>query len=46
MDELKYEYILIRFGELTTKGKNKKDFIKKLSDNMKMALSSFTGLTF
>ena len=25
MDELKYEYILIRFGELTTKGKNKKD---------------------
>ncbi|MGN1399416.1 MAG: tRNA uracil 4-sulfurtransferase ThiI [Erysipelotrichaceae bacterium] len=46
MDELKYEYILIRFGELTTKGKNKKDFIKKLSNNMKMALSNFEGLVF
>ena len=23
MDELKYEYILVRFGELSTKGKNK-----------------------
>lgn len=46
MDELQYEFILIRYGELTTKGKNKKDFIRKLAENMKMALSNFEGLTF
>ena len=34
MDKLKYEYILVRFGELSTKGKNKNDFIKRLAVNM------------
>ena len=46
MDELKYEYILIRFGELSTKGKNKKDFIKRLALNMKRALQDYPELTF
>lgn len=46
MDKLQYEYILIRYGELTTKGKNKKDFIRKLAENMRMALADFDGLTF
>lgn len=46
MDKLQYEFILIRYGELTTKGKNKKDFIRKLAENMKMALAGFDGLTF
>ena len=46
MDKLQYEFILIRFGELTTKGNNKKDFIRKLAENMKRALSGFEGLTF
>ncbi len=46
MAELTYENILIRYGELTTKGKNKKDFISRLADNMRQALSSFPDLTF
>ena len=46
MVDLTYENILIRYGELTTKGKNKKDFIRRLADNMRQALSSFPDLTF
>ncbi len=49
MDELKqlqYEYILIRFGELSTKGRNRKDFITRLSQNMKQALTGFPVLNF
>jgi len=41
-----YNHILIRFGELSTKGKNKKDFIKQLMSNVKKALQSFDKLTF
>ena len=29
-DKFQYDHILVRFGELTTKGKNRKDFIKRL----------------
>ena len=46
MVDLTYEHILIRYGELTTKGKNKKDFIAALANNMRQALSSFPALTF
>lgn len=42
----KYEYILIRFGELSTKGKNKKDFIKQLLSNLKRILKPFSALSF
>lgn len=42
----KYEYILVRFGELSTKGKNKKDFIKRLLTNVKNALRDYENLTF
>ena len=42
---IKYDFIMIRFGELSTKGKNKKDFISCLYLNMKHALSDFEGLT-
>ena len=41
-----YNHILIRFGELSTKGKNKKDFIKQLMNNVKKALHRFENLTF
>lgn len=41
-----YNHILVRFGELSTKGKNKKDFIKRLYTNVKNALSSFSKLTY
>ncbi len=46
MANLQYEYIMIRYGELTTKGKNKKDFIKKLAENMRMALADYPSLKF
>ena len=39
-----YELIMVRFGELSTKGKNKKDFIRVLSNNIKNALKSFSAL--
>jgi thiamine biosynthesis protein ThiI len=37
---------MIRFGELSTKGKNIKDFIRKLGDNLKTALAGVKGLSF
>ena len=41
-----YDHIMIRFGELSTKGKNKKDFIRILSDNVKNALKDWPELSF
>lgn len=38
---MEYNHILIRFGELTTKGKNKKDFIRRLKQNTQHALSGY-----
>ncbi len=38
---MEYDRIMVRFGELSTKGKNKKDFIRKLYDNIKRALKTF-----
>ena len=46
MDELKYEYILVRFGELSTKGKNRNDFIKRLTLNMQRALKDYPQLKY
>ena len=43
---MKYDHIMVRFGELNTKGKNKKDFIKTLSINIRHALSDFPNLSF
>ena len=39
-----YDHIMVRFGELSTKGKNKSDFIKALARNIKSALSDFSNL--
>ncbi|HKM10278.1 MAG: tRNA 4-thiouridine(8) synthase ThiI [Bacilli bacterium] len=36
-----YDHIMVRFGELSTKGKNKKDFIKTLAVNIRFALKDF-----
>lgn len=41
---MEYSEIMVRYGELSTKGKNKKDFIKQLGHNVRKALSSFEGL--
>ena len=38
---LAYDHIMVRFGELSTKGKNKKDFIRILYTNMKHSLSDY-----
>ncbi len=45
-NKLVYNHILVRFGELSTKGKNKKDFIKKLLINVKNALREYDKLTY
>ncbi|RRD32281.1 tRNA 4-thiouridine(8) synthase ThiI [Streptococcus minor] len=38
---MNYSEIMIRYGELSTKGKNKMRFVKKLSQNIKEALSVY-----
>ena len=43
---IKYDRIMIRFGELSTKGKNKKDFIRVLYNNIKRSLKEFSSLSF
>ncbi len=40
-----YDFIMVRFGELSTKGKNKSDFIRVLFANIKNALKDFQGVT-
>ena len=41
-----YSYIVIRYGEIGTKGKNKKDFIKCLYNNIKNSLKKNKKLRF
>ena len=41
---MNYDRIMVRFGELSTKGKNKKDFIRQLGDNIKRALKPYKEL--
>ena len=41
-----YDTVLIRYGELTTKGKNRKDFIRKLDNNIRGILREFEGLEY
>ncbi len=43
---IKYDHIMVRFGELSTKGKNKKDFIRVLGKNIKQALKEYPDLSF
>ena len=42
---MKYDHIMVRFGELNTKGKNKKEFIRTLAVNIKNALKDFDNLS-
>ncbi|UDM31734.1 tRNA uracil 4-sulfurtransferase ThiI [Lentilactobacillus laojiaonis] len=41
---MKYTEIMVRYGELSTKGKNRKDFINRLGDNVRQALYGIDGL--
>lgn len=43
---MKYDMILIRYGELTTKGKNRKRFITFLRENISIKLKRFPGLKY
>lgn len=43
---VEYSHIMVRFGELSTKGKNKKDFINQLGINIKHALKEYSQLTY
>lgn len=42
---ISYDHIMVRFGELSTKGKNKKEFISILFFNIKHALKEFPNVT-
>ena len=41
---IKYSHIMIRFGELSTKGKNKSSFIRVLYENIKHALKDYSAI--
>ena len=43
---MNYDHIMVRFGELSTKGKNKKEFIRVLAKNIKNALKDFPSLEY
>ncbi|MBP3852266.1 MAG: tRNA 4-thiouridine(8) synthase ThiI [Erysipelotrichaceae bacterium] len=44
--DYRYDHILIRYGELSLKGKNRNKFIKALYDNVRKALKNFEGLEY
>lgn len=41
-----YDTVLIRYGELSTKGKNRKDFIQRLYQNIKRILKDYEHLEY
>ena len=43
---INYSHIMVRFGELSTKGKNKKDFIRILAENIKRGLKEYENLSY
>ncbi len=43
---MEYDHILIRFGEITTKGRNRNLFINKLLNTIAKKLTKFKGLKF
>ena len=44
MNGLEYSEIMVRYGELSTKGKNRKSFIMQLAQNVRSALSDFPAI--
>ncbi len=43
---MRYNHILVRFGELTTKGKNRRMFINRLYENTRRTLKKYPRLTY
>ena len=45
MAEIQYDHIIVRYGELSTKGKNRKEFTRQLTQNIRKRLSDHESLT-
>ncbi|MFZ3589427.1 tRNA uracil 4-sulfurtransferase ThiI [Bacillus sp. DJP31] len=43
---MQYDRILIRYGEITTKGKNLNKFINALKENIQLKLKNYSNITF
>ncbi|ARW07881.1 tRNA uracil 4-sulfurtransferase ThiI [Bacillus atrophaeus] len=43
---MNYDHILIRFGEISTKGKNRRSFIERLKQNIKLVLNDYNKLKY
>ncbi len=41
---MQYTEIMVRYGELSTKGKNRRSFIMQLAQNVRGALAEFSNL--
>ena len=41
-----YDHIIVRYGELSTKGKNRKEFTNRLTQNIRSRLSEYSALTY
>jgi len=41
---MQYSEIMVRYGELSTKGKNQKDFVRRLGGNIRKSLHNFPNL--
>ena len=41
---MNYTEIMVRYGELSTKGKNRRSFIMQLAENVKSALAAYPNL--
>lgn len=46
MHEIAYDHVVVRYGELSTKGKNRKDFTRQLTNNIKKRLKDHSALTY
>lgn len=46
MADLMYDHIVVRYGELSTKGKNRKEFTRALANNIRRRLADYKKLTY
>lgn len=46
MQNIQYEFIVCRYGELSTKGKNRRNFTNQLLRNIKAQLKQYTNLEY
>lgn len=46
MPNILYDHIVVRYGELSTKGKNRKEFTQQLTHNIRKRLANYDKLTY